>query len=162
MGSIVAVYPGTFNPITNGHADLIERASDLFGHLIVAVVQRSSKNPVFSAEERVDMARSVLSHLPNVEVTGFNCLLMDYVKQRNAKVILRGLRAVSDFEYEFQLAGMNRQLMSGVETLFLTPSEHHMFVSSTLVREIASFNGDVQPFVHPLVKQALMDKFAGS
>ncbi len=159
MGSITAVYPGTFNPITNGHADLIERASGLFDHLIVAVVQRSSKNPIFSPEERMDLANSILSHLPNVEVACFDCLLMDYVKQRNARVIVRGLRAVSDFEYEFQLAGMNRHLMEGVETLFLTPSENYMFISSTLVREIASFNGDVTPFVHANVARALAKKF---
>ena len=126
---------------------------------MVAVVERSSKNPVFTAQERIDLAQSVLVHLPNVEVTGFDCLLMDYVRQRNARVIVRGLRAVSDFEYEFQLAGMNRHLMEGVETIFLTPSENYMFISSTLVREIASFHGDVAPFVHPIVAKALTKKF---
>lgn len=154
---IVAVYPGTFDPITNGHSDLIERAASLFERIIVAIAGApgSAKSPAFSLEERVALARRVLAEHDNVEVAAFDSLLADFVIERNAHVILRGLRAVSDFEHEFQLAGMNRQLAPGVETLFLTPAEQYSYISSTLVREVATLGGDVSRFVHPLVKEAL-------
>jgi pantetheine-phosphate adenylyltransferase len=150
-----AVYPGTFDPITNGHTDLVERAARLFDRVIVAVAKNPSKTPAFSLEQRVGLASEVLAHLPNVAVRSFDCLLVDYLRQQQGQVILRGLRAVSDFEYEFQLASMNRQLAPEVETMFLTPSEHYSFVSSSLVREIAALGGDVTPFVHTTVVAAL-------
>jgi pantetheine-phosphate adenylyltransferase len=146
-----AVYPGTFDPLTRGHEDLARRAAHLFDHVVVAVADSRAKNPFFSLAERVDMAREVLSVHPNVEVVGFSGLLMDFVRAKNARVILRGLRAVSDFEYEFQMAGMNRNLYPDVETVFLTPAEQYMFISATIVREIASLGGDVSTFVSPLV-----------
>ena len=145
-----AVYPGTFDPITRGHEDLVRRATRLFDHLIVAVAS-SRQSAVFSVEERVDMAKEVLAHYPNVEVVGFSGLLMDFLRQQGARIIIRGLRAVSDFEYEFQMAGMNRNLYPDVETVFLTPGEQYMFVSATLVREIALLGGDVSPFVNPII-----------
>lgn len=150
-----AVYPGTFDPITNGHTDLVERAARLFDRVIVAVAGSPGKAPAFPLEQRVGLAAEVLAHLSNVEVRSFDCLLVDYLRRERAQVILRGLRAVSDFEYEFQLASMNRQLAPEVETLFLTPSEHYSFVSSSLVREIAALGGDVTPFVHANVVAAL-------
>ena len=150
-----AVYPGTFDPITNGHTDLVERAARLFDRVIVAVAKSPGKTPAFSLDERVGLATEVLAHLPNVEVSSFDCLLVEYLRQQQGQVILRGLRAVSDFEYEFQLASMNRQLAPEVETMFLTPSEHYAFVSSSLVREIAALGGDVTPFVHARVVAAL-------
>ena len=153
-----AVYPGTFDPITRGHEDLVRRASRIFDSVIVAVADSASKKPFFDIEERVDMARAVLSDYGNVSVVSFSGLLMDFVRERNAKVILRGLRAVSDFEYEFQMAGMNRNLYPEVETLFLTPSEQYMFISATIVREIAMLGGDVSPFVHPLIASRLVAK----
>lgn len=153
-----AVYPGTFDPITNGHSDLIQRAARLFDRVIVAVAASSGKQPAFPLAQRVALARDVLEGLPNVEVCSFDILLVDFMRQREAGVILRGLRAVSDFEYEFQLASMNRQLAPGVETLFLTPAEQYAFVSSSLVREIARLGGDVSAFVHPNVMAALRDK----
>ena len=153
-----AVYPGTFDPITRGHEDLVRRASRIFDSVIVAVADSASKKPFFDIEERVDMARAVLSDYGNVSVVSFSGLLMDFVRERNAKVILRGLRAVSDFEYEFQMAGMNRNLYPEVETLFLTPSEQYMFISATIVREIAKLGGDVSPFVHPLIASRLAAK----
>lgn len=153
--NLTAVYPGTFDPVTNGHTDLVQRAARLFDTVIVAVAARSSKNAAFTLEERVALAREVLGHLPNVDVCGFDTLLMQFTRQRGAQVILRGLRAVSDFEYEFQLASMNRQLGPEVETLFLTPAEQYGFISSSLVREIASFGGDVSGFVHASVVAAL-------
>lgn len=154
---IVAVYPGTFDPITNGHSDLIERAAGLFGQVIVAIAGApgAGKSPTFNLEERVGLARQVLACHNNVEVVAFDSLLADFVIGRNAKVILRGLRAVSDFEYEFQLASMNRQLAPGIETLFLTPAEQYSYISSTLVREVATLGGDVSRFVHPVVRAAL-------
>ena len=155
MNNDVAVYPGTFDPLTKGHEDLVRRASRLFRRVVVGVADSRSKNPLFTLEERVDIARQVLSVYPNVEVTGFSCLLMDFVHEQNAKVILRGLRAVSDFEYEFQMAGMNRNLYPEVETVFLTPGEQYMFVSATIVREIARFGGDIGKFVQPLVEERL-------
>jgi pantetheine-phosphate adenylyltransferase len=145
-----AVYPGTFDPITRGHEDLVRRATRLFDHLIVAVAS-SRQSAVFSVEERVDMAKEVLAHYPNVEVVGFSGLLMDFLRQQGARIIIRGLRAVSDFEYEFQMAGMNRNLYPDVETVFLTPGEQYMFVSATMVREIALLGGDVSPFVNPII-----------
>jgi len=156
--TITALYPGTFDPITNGHSDIIERAARLFEKVIVAVATSSKKAPAFSLEERITMAQAALEHLPNVEVCGFNSLLADYVQQRGAQVILRGLRAVSDFEYEFQLAGMNRRLAPRVETLFLTPAESYAFISSSLVKEVAELGGDVSAFVHPKVLAALKNR----
>jgi len=154
---VVAVYPGTFDPITNGHSDLVERATKVFDRLIVAVAgyPSPSKQPTFSLDERVSLAREVLGHLSNVSVEPFDNLLADFVTGRGANVILRGLRAVSDFEHEFQLASMNRQLAPGVETMFLTPAEQYAYISSSLVREVAALNGDVSRFVHPTVEKAL-------
>jgi pantetheine-phosphate adenylyltransferase len=153
-----AVYPGTFDPITRGHEDLVRRASRVFDSVIVAVAASSSKQPFFDLEERVDMAKSVLSDFGNVSVVGFSGLLMDFVRDRNAQVVLRGLRAVSDFEYEFQMAGMNRNLYPEVETIFLTPSEQYMFISATIVREIAKLGGDVSSFVHPMIATRMAAK----
>ncbi len=155
------LYPGTFDPITKGHTDLVERASRLFDRVVVAVAASPKKNPAFSLEQRVEMCREVLSHLPNVEVVGFSSLLAHFVKEVGANVLLRGLRAVSDFEYEFQLANMNRVLAPEVESLFLTPSEKYSYISSTLVREIAALNGDVTKFVHPAVNDALRERYNG-
>ena len=153
-----AVYPGTFDPITNGHEDLIQRASRLFDELIVGVAHSQAKRPFFSLEERVSLAREVLAPYKNVTVQGFSGLLSQFVKEQSASVILRGLRAVSDFEYEFQLAGMNRRLAPGVETLFLTPSDKYLFLSATIVREIAVLGGDISAFVHPLTAQRMLAK----
>ncbi len=153
-----AVYPGTFDPITNGHSDLIQRAARLFERVIVGVAANPTKRPVFDLEERVHMAEEVLRGLPNVEVQGFDSLLIDFVHAQGAGVILRGLRAVSDFEYEFQLAGMNRRLAPEIETLFLTPAEQFAYISSSLVREIAQFGGDISPFVHESVRAALNNR----
>ena len=152
------IYPGTFDPITHGHEDLVYRASRLFNKVIVAVAANSGKAPFFSLEERVEMAKDVLTGYANVEVTGFSGLLMEFAHQQNAHIIIRGLRAVSDFEYEFQLAGMNRGLYPDVETIFVTPSEQYMFISATIVREIARLGGDVSKFVHPLVIERLRQK----
>jgi len=148
-----AVYPGTFNPITNGHTDLVERAARLFDHVIVAVVDsnRQKSSAALSATRRVKLAAEVLGHIPNVEVCAFDTLLTDFVRQRGANIILRGLRTVADFEYEFQLVGMNRVLAPEIETIFLAPAEHLSHISSTLVREIASYGGDISAFVHPAV-----------
>ena len=155
---IRAVYPGTFDPLTKGHEDLVERASKLFGEVIVAVAHSRAKRPFFSLEERVGLSREILSKHANVRVMGFSGLLSDFLKTHEANVILRGLRAVSDFEYEFQMAGMNRRLNPGVETMFLTPSDKYMFISATIVREIAILGGDVGEFVHPLTMRALTIK----
>ncbi len=152
----IAIYPGTFDPITNGHIDIIERAANLFKHVIIAVAENAYKSPRFSIDKRVALAKEVLNHLPNVEIAGFNTLLVKFAEERGATVILRGLRAVSDFEYEFQLASMNRRIAPQIETIFLTPAEKYAFISSTLVREIASLGGDVSQFVHPKVAQALL------
>ena len=146
-----AVYPGTFDPITRGHEDLVRRAARLFDHMIVAVADSKSKKPFFSLDDRIQMAREVLAGIPNIEVIGFSGLLMDFMREHQAKVIIRGLRAVSDFEYEIQMAGMNRNLYPDVETVFLTPGEQYMFISATMVREIATLGGDVSHFVNPLV-----------
>ncbi len=150
-----AVYPGTFDPITNGHTDLVQRAARLFDRVVVAIAANPGKTPAFPLQQRVDLAQEVLAGLANVEVCSFDNLLVDFLHQRGADVILRGLRAVSDFEYEFQLASMNRQLAPDIETVFLTPAEQHAFVSSSLVREIAALGGDVSPFVHARVVAAL-------
>ncbi|HED15568.1 MAG TPA: pantetheine-phosphate adenylyltransferase [Gammaproteobacteria bacterium] len=152
---VTAVYPGTFDPITNGHSDLVQRAAKLFGHVIVAVAMNPGKQPVFNTDERVELATQVLADIDGVTVCSFNSLLVDLVREHDAQVILRGLRAVSDFDYEFQLAGMNRRLAPEIETLFLTPAEHYSYISSSLVREIAALNGDVGPFVHDSVRAAL-------
>jgi pantetheine-phosphate adenylyltransferase len=154
------VYPGTFDPLTRGHEDLARRAAKLFDRVVIGVADSESKRPLFTVAERVDMARDVLAPLRNVEVVAFSSLLMDFVLGQGAGAILRGLRAASDFEYEFQMAGMNRILYPDVETLFLTPSEQYMFVSATIVREIARFGGDVSQFVHPAVDARLQAKFA--
>ncbi|MDX1634532.1 MAG: pantetheine-phosphate adenylyltransferase [Marinobacter sp.] len=154
------VYPGTFDPITNGHTDLIERAGKLFNTVIVAVAYSPKKQPLLSLDERVELVRSATRHLPNVTVTGFSNLLAEFVVQQGATVILRGLRAVSDFEYEFQLADMNRRLAPTVESVFLTPANHLSYISSTLIREIAALGGDITEFVDPVVAEALKRKFA--
>ena len=155
---IRAVYPGTFDPLTNGHEDLVARAAKLFGNVIVAVAHSPTKRPFFTLEERVGLAKDVLAQYPNVSVIGFAGLLSEFLKTHEANVILRGLRAVSDFEYEFQMAGMNRRLMPHVETMFVTPSDKYMFISATIVREIALLGGDVSEFVHPLTMAALRGK----
>jgi pantetheine-phosphate adenylyltransferase len=149
------VYPGTFDPITRGHEDVVRRAARLFDSVVVAVAESQAKRAYFSLDERVAMAREVLRDCPNVSVQGFGGLLRDFVREQRAQIVLRGLRAVSDFEFEFQLAGMNRNLMPDVETLFLTPSDQYMFVSATIVREIALLGGDVSQFVHPAVAAKL-------
>ena len=156
--SVVAVYPGTFDPITHGHTDLVQRASRLFDRVIVAVAGSTSKQTVFSLPDRVRLARSALDGMAGVEVMGFDTLLVDFARRQGANVILRGLRAVSDFEYEFQLANMNRQLAPDLETLFLTPAERYAYVSSSLVREVAALGGDVGAFVHAEVMAALHDR----
>ena len=158
MREEIAVYPGTFDPLTRGHEDLVRRAAMLFDRVIVAVAASPAKKPIFTLDERVSIAQDVLSSFPNVSVKGFNCLLMHFLSEQNSRVILRGLRAVSDFEYEFQMAGMNRKLFPGVETVFMTPSEEHMFISATMVREIARLGGDVSKFVHPSVLKRLHEK----
>lgn len=151
----VALYPGTFDPITRGHEDLVRRAASLFDRLILAIAESPAKQPRFSLAERVEMAREVLADVHNVEIVGFNSLLMNFVHEQGAKVIVRGLRAVSDFEYEFQMAGMNRSLYPEVETVFLTPGEQYMFISATMVREIARLGGNVGKFVQPCVEKRL-------
>ena len=153
------VYPGTFDPITNGHIDLIERASKLFDRIIVSIASSKKKSPLFSIEERISLATESLSHLPNVEIKGFDYLLVNFVKDCDADAVMRGLRAVSDFEYEFQLANMNRALSPDVESIFLTPAEKFSYISSSLVREISSLQGDVTKFVPPNVANALVKKF---
>ena len=158
MSKGIAIYPGTFDPLTRGHEDLVRRASKLFQRVIVGVAGSRSKKPFFTLEERVEIAREILADYNNVEVHGFDCLLMDFMRQHKAHVILRGLRAVSDFEYEFQMAGMNRNLYPDVETLFLTPGEQYMFISATMVREIAVLGGNVSKFVQPLVERRLAEK----
>jgi len=155
---IKAVYPGTFDPLTRGHEDLVRRASTLFDSLVLAIADSKAKRPFFTVDERIALAREVLSDVKNVSVLGFSGLLTEFVREQKARVVLRGLRAVSDFEYEFQLAGMNRHLYPEMETIFLTPSEQHMFISATLVREIAALGGDVSKFVHPAVAKRLKQK----
>jgi pantetheine-phosphate adenylyltransferase len=159
MQNKTVLFPGTFDPITNGHRDLIERAAKTFDRVIVAVAENKRKNPFFSLEERVMMGKEVLKPYQNVEVRGFDILLMDFARQCQVKMVIRGLRVVSDFEYEFQLANMNRRLEPDIETLFLTPSEQFSFISSSLVREIASLGGNVSAFVHETVEKSLKNKF---
>lgn len=156
--NVRAVYPGTFDPLTRGHEDLVRRASRLFGSLVLGVAESRSKSPLFSVDERVAIAREVLSDVKNLRVVGFSGLLIDFVRQQDSRVILRGLRAVSDFEYEFQLAGMNRSLAPGVETLFLTPSDRYLFLSATIVREIAVLGGNIEAYVHPLTVERMREK----
>jgi pantetheine-phosphate adenylyltransferase len=156
---ITAVYPGTFDPLTTGHSDLVARAARVFDRVIVAISTHPAKQPLFTQEERVELAREVLKEHANVQVVAFEGLLINFARDQGAQVLLRGLRAVSDFEYEFQMASMNRRLNDQIETVFLTPSEQNTFVSSSLVKEIARLQGDVTPFVHPRVAQALLEKF---
>ena len=154
----IAVYPGTFNPITNGHTDLVERAAGLFDKIIVAVGTNTQKGKSLPTDKRVELANKVLNHIENVEITSFDGLLTDFVSKQGANIILRGLRTVADFEYEFQLVGMNRVLNPGIETVFLAPAEHLSYISSTLVREIALLGGDISKFVHPAVAEAITDR----
>jgi pantetheine-phosphate adenylyltransferase len=158
MNPRVAVYPGTFDPLTRGHEDLVRRAARLFDRVVLGVAESRSKKPFFSLAERVAIACEILSPIANVEVVGFDELLMNFLRRQGAAVIIRGLRAVSDFEYEFQMAGMNRNLYPDVETVFLTPGEQYMFISATMVREIASLGGDVSKFVQPQVGARLAEK----
>ena len=155
-----AMYPGTFDPMTNGHHDLVRRAADIFERVVVAVAANPGKAPLFSLDERVELAREVLSDIPNVQITGYTGLTVDFARQNNLRVIVRGLRAVSDFEFEFQLATMSRHLSDQVDYVFMTPTEQFNFISSTLVREIASLGGDVSQFVHPSVRTALTRAWA--
>jgi|ERR1043166_4549238 pantetheine-phosphate adenylyltransferase len=155
-----AIYAGTFDPITRGHEDLVRRAARVFEHVILGVADSQSKRPFFNAQERIDMAKEVLAAHRNVSVMGFSGLLTEFARSQGASVIVRGLRAVSDFEFEFQLAGMNRNLYPDIETLFLTPAEQYLFISATLVREIAQFGGDVGKFVSPLVATRLKERAA--
>jgi pantetheine-phosphate adenylyltransferase len=153
------IYPGTFDPITNGHVDLTERAARLFDRVVVAIAYSEKKTPLFDLEQRIELCQHSLSHLENVEVVGFNNLLIDFAKSQGSRCVLRGLRAVADFEYEFQLANMNRAMYPEFESIFLTPSEHLSYISSTLVREIASMGGDINAFVPDNVAAALASKF---
>ena len=155
----IAVYPGTFDPITNGHTDLVTRAARVFSKVIIAIAESPHKKPLFSLEERIRLAENEMAQLDNVEVVGFSNLLVEFVQQIGASVIVRGLRAVSDFEYEFQLASMNRHIAPSVETLFLTPDEDYSFISSSLVKEVARLNGDVSEFVCEEVQQAMTKRF---
>ena len=157
----IAVYPGTFDPITNGHTDLVSRAAQVFPKVIIAIAESPHKTPMFGLDERIDMARKDMAKWKNVEVVGFSNLLVEFVQQIGASVIIRGLRAVSDFEYEFQLASMNRHLAPDVETMFLTPDEDYGFISSTLVKEVARLNGDVSSFVSENVQKAMQRRFSG-
>ena len=156
--NLIAVYPGTFDPITLGHEDIVRRAANLFDEVIVAVAGSTNKSTLFSLQERVSLAQNIFTDSPNVKVVGFNGLLMQFVQDQNAQMVIRGLRATSDFEYEFQLAGMNRKLYPQFETLFLTPSEQFMFISSSLVREVATLGGDVHAFVSATVETAIKKK----
>jgi pantetheine-phosphate adenylyltransferase len=162
VAMVTAIYPGTFDPLTRGHEDLVRRASGLFEKLVVGVADSKNKRPFFSLDERLTIANEVLGHYPNVEVQSFSGLLKDFVRTHDARVIVRGLRAVSDFEYEFQMAGMNRYLLPDVETLFLTPSDQYQFISGTIVREIAVLGGDVSKFVFPSVERWLKQKISAS
>lgn len=159
--SITAIYPGTFDPITNGHIDLVGRAARMFERVVVAVAENRNKSPLFSLDERVALAREAVRAIPKVDVLGFDTLLVECARANSGQVILRGLRAVSDFEFEFQLAGMNRHLGPEIETVFMTPSENYAFISSSLIREIARFGGDVSAFVPEPVLEALSRRFAG-
>ncbi len=156
----IAIYPGTFDPITNGHVDVVTRAAPLFDKLILGIAESTTKSTAFNLSERINLAKSVLKGISNVKVATFTGLMVDFARASKASVVLRGLRAVSDFEYEFQLAGMNRQLLPNVETMFLPTSERYTYISSSLVREIARYNGEVGSFVDPIVEKALQDKFS--
>lgn len=160
MHTNTVIYPGTFDPITRGHSDLVARAGKLFTHVIVAVAANPGKTPIFSLDERIQMAQTALSGYPGVEICPLDGLLVDFARRHKARAIIRGLRAVSDFEFEFQLAGMNRKLAPDIETLFLTPGEHYAYISSSLVREIASLGGDVTEFVHEKVADALKKRLS--
>jgi len=155
---VIAVYPGTFDPITNGHVDLVQRAARLFDQVVIGIAASSSKKPMFTLDERTALARDVVAEWNNVQVKGFDNLLVDFVQEQNASVIIRGLRAVSDFEYEFQLASMNRHLAPNVESVFLTPAEQHAFISSSLVKEVSVLGGDISGFVPKRVEHALIKK----
>ncbi len=155
-----AVYPGTFDPLTRGHEDIIRRGATLFESVVVGIAASRGKNPIFSVEERIDIAREALADCPNVQITGFSGLLVNFLKEHRARVVLRGVRSVSDFDYEFQMAGMNRQMMADCETLFMVPTEGQMFVSGTLVREIALMGGDISRFVAPPVQAWIARKLA--
>ena len=155
-----AVYPGTFDPMTLGHEDLVRRAASLFGHVVLAVADSRTKRPMFTLAERIDIARDTLKDVKNVSVEGFSGLLMDFVRKHKATVVVRGVRAVTDFDYEFQLAGMNRKLHPDVETVFMTPGEEYMFLSATLVREISVMGGDVSKFVSPVIAERLKTKIS--
>lgn len=157
-----AVYPGTFDPLTNGHHDLVKRAAGIFDRVVVAIAAHSTKKPLFNLDQRVELARIVLKDIPNVEVTGYSGLTVDFARDNGLRVIVRGLRAVSDFEFEFQLATMSRHLVRDIETVFLTPQEQFTFISSSLVREIALLDGDVSEFVHPTVRAELKKMIKGS
>jgi pantetheine-phosphate adenylyltransferase len=160
MTKTVAVYAGTFDPLTRGHEDIARRAAKIFDRVIVAIAASEKKKPLFDLEERIEIARETLADLPNIEVKGFTSLLMQFASKENADVVVRGLRAVSDFDYEFQLAGMNRDLYPDIETVFMTPGEQYMFISATLVREIAAFGGDVGKFLSPAVAKRIKKKFS--
>ena len=160
--NVIAVYPGTFDPITNGHVDLVQRAARLFDQVVIGIAASSSKKPMFALDERTVLARKVLAEWDNVQVKGFDNLLVDFVQEQNASVIIRGLRAVSDFEYEFQLASMNRHLAPNVESVFLTPAEQHAFISSSLVKEVSVLCGDISGFVPKPVERALIEKRKGN
>ncbi|MFP6682424.1 MAG: pantetheine-phosphate adenylyltransferase [Gammaproteobacteria bacterium] len=155
----IAIYPGTFDPITNGHADIVARATRIFDQVIVAIAGSTSKSTAFSTDERVALAENVLSQYKNVKVSRFDGLMVEYAEANKACAVLRGLRAVSDFEFEFQLAGMNRRLNENIDTVLLTPSEEFLFISSSLIREISALGGDVSEFVHPSVSEALVARF---
>ena len=157
---IRAMYPGTFDPITNGHIDLIRRASGMFDEVVVAVADNPKKKPLFNLDERVSMAEEILKELTNVRIVGYSNLTIHFAKQENLNVIIRGIRAVSDYEFEFQLASMNRQLDENVETLFMTPADEYSYLSSSMVREIAAYDGDVSQFVHPLVNAVIKERVA--
>jgi len=156
---ITAIYPGTFDPVTLGHADLVSRASKLFDHVIVSIASNEGKRSLFTVEERLSLAQQSFADQPNVSVLSFDGLLIDFAREQNASVLIRGMRAVSDFEFEFQLASMNRSLAAEIESVFLTPTEKYSFLSSTLVREVSQLGGDVSPFVHAAVKAALTEKY---
>jgi pantetheine-phosphate adenylyltransferase len=160
MKTHTVIYPGTFDPITNGHVDLTERAARMFDKVVVAIAFSEKKTPLFPLEQRVELCEQSLAHLDNIEVVGFSNLLIDFAKSQGSSCVLRGLRAVADFEYEFQLANMNRAMYPEFESVFLTPSEHLSYISSTLVREIAALDGDITPFVPPCVAEALAKKFS--
>jgi pantetheine-phosphate adenylyltransferase len=155
-----AVYPGTFDPITRGHEDIVRRAAHIFEHVVIAIAANPNKTPTFPVEQRVELARAVLADVPNIEVVGYKGLTVEFARERNLSVIVRGLRAVSDFEFEFQLANMGRHLQPDIETVFMVPKEKFTFISSTLVREIASLGGDISSFVHPLVQAAFKQRLA--